>query len=112
MNDVSTVFADVRPRLQPTVLVVPLSEQRIALLRGTRQASPSLIVEDPSGWHGAAIRLMNGARTVEDIACSLAADGHAVEHGDVAHFVDTLLTARVVADGGGFAIGGGAGGRV
>ena len=106
MNDVSTMFADVRPRLQPTVLVVPLSEQRIALVRGTRQASPSLIIEDPSGWRGAAIRLMNGARTVEDIACSLGADGHAVEHGDVAHFVDTLLTARVVADGDAFAMAG------
>src|SRR5262249_15694463 len=88
-----------KPRLQPTVLAIPLSEQRIALLRGTRQASPSLIVDDPSGWRGAAIDLMNGARTVEDITCSLSVGGHAVPQNEVSSFVDTLPSGRAVADG-------------
>ncbi len=105
MNDISTIFSGIKPRLQPTVLAVPLSGQRVAVHRGTRQAAGNLIIDDPSGWRGAAIGLMNGSRTVEDISRSLDASGHSIEHTEVARLVDTLMAAGAAADADAFAMG-------
>jgi molybdopterin/thiamine biosynthesis adenylyltransferase len=109
MNDISaisTILPGIKPQLQPTVLAVPLSERRVALHSGTRQAAANLIVDDPLGWRRVAVGLMNGSRTIEEIASSLDQIGHPVEEAEVGRLIETLVAAGVVADADAFVMDG------
>lgn len=86
-----------RPKLQPTVIAVPVSRGKLAIHRGTRQSDPNVIWEDP-GWKAVAISHMNGERPINEIAHALRAAGHAVSESDISQLVDALQDISAVAD--------------
>lgn len=92
-----------RPKLQPTVVAVPLPGSRIAIQRGTRQAAGYLIVEDPDGWRATAIKHMKGDRTVDELAHALGNGAAALNLTELHYFVADLAEAGLVADASFFA---------
>ncbi|MFM0068827.1 ThiF family adenylyltransferase [Paraburkholderia aspalathi] len=94
----STPHADNRPQLQPTVLVVPLDEARLAVHRGTRQSDPSLIVDDRDGRKRAALELCTGEHSIGEIAAALNGNGYAVSVDELAGFLDSMRASKVLAD--------------
>jgi molybdopterin-synthase adenylyltransferase len=92
-----------RPKLQPTVVAVPLPRSRIAIQRGTRQASGYLFVEDPEGWRATVIKHMKGDCTVEELTRSLSNGSAGLDVTQLKYFVSDLAEAGIVADASFFA---------
>jgi len=86
------------PKLRPTVLPVPLAPHRFAIHLGTRQAAGNLAIDDPTGWKFAAMRLLDGSRTVGQLAAELQNAGFAVSEAECRYFIDELARACVLAD--------------
>lgn len=93
-----TVTPIQRPTLQPTVVAVPLPGSRLAIHRGTRQADPSVVLEDPGSWRIALVPLLTGSNTRDDLCRALAQQGHSVAPADVDEFVDALVALSAVKD--------------
>ncbi|ASL48955.1 Sulfur carrier protein ThiS adenylyltransferase (plasmid) [Burkholderia sp. AD24] len=101
----STLHAQSRPQLQPTVVVVPLDEGRLAVHRGTRQSDPSLVVDDRDGWKRASLERCNGEHSIAGIASALSENGHAVGVDELAGFLDSMRASKVLADASAFSKG-------
>jgi molybdopterin/thiamine biosynthesis adenylyltransferase len=106
MTKYQQLHQNIRPKLQPTIIAVPLSSQRLGIHRGTRQADGYLILEDPGGWRFSAIRLMDGTRTIEEIIHALGNGSESIALGDLNNLVTDLQVAGVVSDVSAFAPGG------
>lgn len=88
----------VKPKLQPTVVAVPLSGHRLGVHRGTHQADGNLILNDPGGWRFSAIHLMDGTKTLEDIIHALSNGSKTIAIGDLKNLVVDLMAAGVIMD--------------
>lgn len=88
---------DTRPRLQPTVIAVPLDSHRLAIHRGTRQSDESLVYEDAQGWKQAALAMCTGGQTVAEISAQLEVQGHTVSADALERFFESLLALKAIA---------------
>jgi molybdopterin-synthase adenylyltransferase len=92
------MHATIMPKLQPTVIVVPLEDSRLAIHRGTRQSAGNVIMEDPGTWRFAAIREMNGRSTTKDIARALGNGSSGLHISEIEDLISDLTQLGVVAD--------------
>jgi len=100
MKDNHKACADItNPQLKSTVVPIPLTGERLALHRGPYKAEHDLLViDDPGGWRESAIRLMDGTRTMDDIAQALENDRLPVNTAALRRFVEALADTGVIAD--------------
>ena len=86
------------PTGQPTVIAVPLANQRVAIHRGTRQSDPSVILDDKGSWKVSAFALMTGEHTSADIIRLLAMQNIIVDITDLLDYIKTLADLNAVGD--------------
>jgi molybdopterin-synthase adenylyltransferase len=97
MDEIRLSSRVARPKLKPTVLVVPLSPHCFALHRGTRQASANVHIDDPGEWRINAVRLMDGTRSCEQIELDLK-ERFSVSTKEFTAFLDQLVGSGVVTE--------------
>ena len=91
--------AIVKPKVKPTTIPVPLSNERLALHRGPFKAEHQLmILPDPGGLIRAAMEKMDGTHDLRDITALLEAAGFHINESGVLDIVETLAQCGVIAD--------------
>jgi hypothetical protein len=88
-----------KPRVKPTVIPVPLSNERLVLHRGPFKAEHQLMVlPDSGGLIKAAMDKMDGTHNLCDITTLLKVDGFSVSESDVLDIIEMLAHRGVIAD--------------
>ncbi|RAW93685.1 ThiF family adenylyltransferase [Photorhabdus laumondii] len=86
------------PRLQPTVVAVPISSNVIAIHSGTRQGEASKIIPDPDGWKIVALNHMQGKLNSNGLLEVLKQNGHDVEESALTKLIEELQSHNLVQD--------------
>lgn len=99
MHNHGTNTVTTKPQVKPTVIPIPLSDERLALHRGPFKAEHQLMVlPDPGGLIKAAMGQMDGTRNLRDIAASLQSEGFSIDENDVCEIVEMLADRGVITD--------------
>ncbi|HDS5592970.1 TPA: ThiF family adenylyltransferase [Enterobacter hormaechei subsp. xiangfangensis] len=86
------------PRLQPTVIAVPIENNLIAVHVGTRQGEESVIISDPVGWKLAVLNALDGKMTLKALLPRLLEQGLTVTEDELQQFVSDLQRQNFVQD--------------
>jgi hypothetical protein len=88
-----------KPRVKPTVIPVPISDERLVLHRGPFKAEHQLMVlSDPGGLIKATMDKMDGTRNLCNITTLLQVDGFSVSENNVVDIIEMLAHRGVIAD--------------
>ncbi|QJT82558.1 ThiF family adenylyltransferase [Kosakonia sp. MUSA4] len=86
------------PRLQPTVIAVPIHDGRIAIHQGTRQGEKSEIIEDPTKWKLRALSFLNGEYELKEILNSVNDEEYLVTESELNLFLEYLKSQNFIQD--------------